>query len=294
MHWLLTSVTTLMLALASVTASVTGDARATELLAQARVALGGENKLARIERLSCSGTYRRQMGGRELSGDLSIDLQLPDKMLRTETMNPMGDATVTTEVGVNGDQPLRNSRTMGGGPNLIVRVGGPAGPDVDAQMVRRQRADLARLAIAFLLTPPASMPLEFSFAGEAEADADKADVIDAKGPGSFAARLFLDRKTHRPLMLSYRGVAPRIVMATERMHGVPDRSRIERAERAAADAHPEEAVDITMFLDEYRQVDGVWLPHHISRSIDGKPAEEWTFTTIKVNPAFKADTFSVK
>ena len=60
---------------------------------------------------------------------------------------------------------------------------------------------------------------------------------------------------------------------------------------AAAAAEP---VDITMFLDDYRAVDGVLLPHHISRSIDGKPTEEWTFKTIKINPAFKPDTFTAK
>jgi hypothetical protein len=53
-------------------------------------------------------------------------------------------------------------------------------------------------------------------------------------------------------------------------------------------------VDIATFLDDYRSVDGVLLPHHLSRSIDGKPNEEWTFKTIKLNPAFKADTFSGK
>jgi hypothetical protein len=39
-------------------------------------------------------------------------------------------------------------------------------------------------------------------------------------------------------------------------------------------------------------VDGIRLPHHLSRSIDGKPAEEMTFKTIKINPVFKSDTFS--
>jgi hypothetical protein len=46
-----------------------------------------------------------------------------------------------------------------------------------------------------------------------------------------------------------------------------------------------------MFLDDYKSVDGVMLPHHITRSIDGQPNEELTFKTIKVNPSFKADTF---
>jgi len=41
-------------------------------------------------------------------------------------------------------------------------------------------------------------------------------------------------------------------------------------------------------------VDGVMLPHHWARSIDGKPTEEMTFKTIKINPAFKADTFTAK
>ena len=34
-----------------------------------------------------------------MSGEVTIDLQLPDKMLRTETMSPMGDVTIVTEQG---------------------------------------------------------------------------------------------------------------------------------------------------------------------------------------------------
>jgi len=57
---------------------------------------------------------------------------------------------------------------------------------------------------------------------------------------------------------------------------------------------PPPIVDIQLFLDDYRAVDGVLLPHHLSRSIDGKPNEEITFKTIRINPAFKADAFAVK
>jgi len=49
-----------------------------------------------------------------------------------------------------------------------------------------------------------------------------------------------------------------------------------------------------VYLDDYKSVDGVMLPHHWARSIDGKPTEEMTFKTIKINPAFKADTFTAK
>jgi hypothetical protein len=57
---------------------------------------------------------------------------------------------------------------------------------------------------------------------------------------------------------------------------------------------PPEIVEIQLFLDDYKAIDGVLLPHHLSRSIDGKPAEEVTFKIIKINPTFKADTFSAK
>ena len=49
-----------------------------------------------------------------------------------------------------------------------------------------------------------------------------------------------------------------------------------------------------MFLDDYKAVDGVLLPHHITRSVDGQPSEEIVFKTIKVNPSFKTDTFTAK
>mgnify|MGYP003694075659 CR=1 FL=1 len=36
-----------------------------------------------------------------------------------------------------------------------------------------------------------------------------------RAPGNFAARIFLDQKSHRPLMLIYRGVAPRVMIQTQ-------------------------------------------------------------------------------
>src|SRR6266851_1911815 len=281
----------------SIAARVEGDTKAEQLLAQARQALGGEKNLNKVQGLTCTGTYERTMGDRQLSGELTIDLQLPDKMLRTETMNPMGDMTVIVGQGINGEKLLRSQRTVNGPPGAVIRMGTAPTGDAEAQAIRNARADMTRTMLALLLASPASMPLEFAYGGEAQADDAKADVLDAKGPGSFAARLFLDQKTHRPLMLQYRGVAPRVVMQTQRMEGPPDPARARQAEdaahAAAAAQPPPQLVDISLFLDDYKSVDGVQMPHHVSRSIDGKPTEEMTFKTIKVNPAFKADAFAV-
>jgi hypothetical protein len=89
-------------------------------------------------------------------------------------------------------------------------------------------------------------------------------------------------------MLAYRGVAPRVVVQSVRGDAPPA-----AAANAGGPAAPD-AVDISMFLDDYKTIDGVLLPHHITRTVDGKPSEELTFKTIKVNPAFKPDTFSPK
>ena len=277
------------LTLGGYAARAAGDAKAAELLAQARAAIGGDSKLAKVQALSCTGTLQRAMGDRQIGGEMTIDLQLPDKFLRTDSVSMMGDSVLlVTEQGVNGEKVLRSSRTLNTPPGAIIRMPPPPAPGSDAelQLLRNSRAELARLSVALLLTSPSSMPLEFTYSGEAESPDGKADVIDVKGPSSFAARLFLDKASRRPLMLTYRGVAPRMVMQTQRGDGP---GAAQRHELPAPPA-PEQ-VDISMFLDDYRSVDGVLLPHHITRSVGGQPSEEWTFKTVKVNPTFKADTF---
>jgi hypothetical protein len=270
-------------------ARAAGDAKAEQLLAQARASLGGDKNLNKVQGLSATGTYQRTMSDRQVSGDVTIDLQLPDKLLRTESMNPMGDMTIITEQGLNGETLLRNQRTLNAPPGMVVRMGAAPAGDAEAQAVRNARADLARTVLAFLLTSPAPLPLEFSAGGEAESDEGKADVIDAKGAANFAARLLLDQKSHRPLMILYRGVAPRVMI--QQQQGPPPAGR-GRGEMPPD--MPPQIVDITLFLDDYRSVDGVMLPHHMARSVDGKPTEEMTFKTIKINPAFKADTFAAR
>ena len=289
MQRLIVSLISLAMTLGGFAARVAGDTKAEQLLAQARAALGGDGNLAKVQGLTATGTYQREAGDRQLNGEVTIDLQLPDMMLRTESMRPMGDATIETLQGINGDQILRNSRTIGGGPNMMVRIAPPGGADGEAQALRNQRADMTRFALALLLTSPPSMPLEYAYGGEAEADDGKADVVDAKGPGSFTARLFFDQKTHRPLMLAYRGAAPRMMMRTQRGDGPPPGAGVPPHELP-----PPQIVDIQLFLDDYRSVDGVLLPHHLSRSVDGKPNEEMTFKTIRINPTFKPDALSVR
>jgi len=274
-------------------ARAAGDTKAEQLMAQARAALGGEQSLNNVKGLTASGTYQRTLQDRQVSGEVTLDLQLPDKLLRTESMSPLGDFTVITEQGVNGEKLLRHQRSVNAPPGVVIRMGTPPTGDAEAQAIRNAHADLARTALAFLLASPASLPLEFSGGGEAESDEGKADVIDANGAGNFAARIFLDQKSHRPLMLVYRGVAPRVMIQTQQ-GPPPEGGGRGEAGHTTADMPAPQVVDIALYLDDYKSVDGVMLPHRLARSIDGKPTEETTFKTIKINPAFKPDTFAAR
>ena len=72
-------------------ARMAGDSKAEQLMAQARAALGGEKNLNKVQGLTATGTYQRTMQRSSVAGEVTIDLQLPDKFLRTESLNPIGD-----------------------------------------------------------------------------------------------------------------------------------------------------------------------------------------------------------
>jgi hypothetical protein len=146
--------------------------------------------------------------------------------------------------------------------------------------------DASRLALALLMRADAVNPLELTYAGEAEAEDGKADVLEAKFQNA-SFRVFVDKASHLPLMMSWREPAPRF-QTIQRQPGAPPPSQEarERAEKA-----PPKLADIELFLSDYKKVDGVMLPHTFRRAMDGTVVEEWTIAKYKVNPAFAADTF---
>ena len=278
---------------------VSGDdkSRAEELLAQARAALGGDARLKAVQSLSASGQTRQVVGDgnedEQIQGEIQLDFLLPDKYMRTETTSVGGGmAEVTRIIGINGDQIFRDAHSSGGGMIMIRQP--PNDPKLQAAQTRALREEFARHLFSWLLMSPAATPLEFSYAGEAEAKDGKADAIDVKGPEGFGARLFLDKQTHRPLLLSYRAPQPR-QMIMRRMaggHDDPEKLRKEAEAQAARQAdQPPPLVDMELYFDDYRAEDGILLPHHITRSVNGQLSEEWELKKFKINPPLKADQF---
>lgn len=284
--------------------------RAEEVLKQARAALGGESKIGGVRGLSIKGKFRRVMGEREMSGEREFDLLLPDKYMRTESVFMPGMATSMTNSRAVSGQEFWASGGRAGGTMIMMRSDGkePTAEDkarAEREQARQMRAEMARYVLALLLTPTQDFPLEFSYFGEATAEDGSADVIDASGPEGFAARLFLDKQTHLPLMLSYRAPKPRVFTMVQQGgpraagggHGgkTPEELAKEAREKLKeqGEAKPEE-VEMQIRFSDYKESGGLLLPHRIAVGPDGETNEEWEIKSYSVNPQFKADKFQKK
>ena len=288
----------LILSLA-VTNVFANDGRAEEVLKQAREAIGGE-RLQKIEGLYINGQYRRAFGDRQMAGDREISISLPDKYLVEDAMNPGGMATSLVNTrGLNGGRAWSGSS---GGGGMIIRMGsGPGGAQLtpeqmEAAQRRMYQAEFSRYLLAMILMPPASMQLEFKYAGESDVEDLPADVVDVTGPDRFSVRLFFDKKTHLPLLLSYRGPKPRMLTVT-RQGGSRNPDDIKKAREEAEKKMREEGpavseeVDFFIRLTDHKKVDGVTLPHKFTFLTDSEVSEEFEISKYQVNPQFKAEKF---
>ncbi|HEV7902326.1 MAG TPA: hypothetical protein VGO96_00690 [Pyrinomonadaceae bacterium] len=279
-------------------------ARALEILKQARVAIGGEEKIASVQSLTLKGKFRRVMQEREMAGEREFNFLLPDKFMKFDTLIVGGTSTSFTNYrALSGSESWSGGNGGNGGMMFISRDGSKPTKEqmekVEREQAQRFRAEYARYLLALLLTQPSGYGMEFNYAGEAVADDGRADVIDATAPEGFAARIFLDKETHLPLMLTYRAPKPRVFTAMMRSDG--DKKKQEDAlkearEKAAHDmatAKPEE-VEMQLRFTDYRKVGGLLLPHRITQGSDGEVNEEWEIKTYELNPQFKADKFQKK
>ena len=277
------------------------DSRAQEVLKQAREAIGGEEQIQKVQGLHINGKYTRVFGDRQMGGDREISISLPNKYLVEDAMNAGGHSiSMTNTRGLNGDQAW--SANSGGG-NMFIRMGGPGGQSltpeqIEAAQRRMYGAEFSRYLLAMILTAPASLAAEYKYAGESEVEEVQADVIDVTGPDNFSVRIFFDKKSHLPLLLSYRGPKPRVMTMTREGGGAarsPEdikkaREEMEKKMQAEGPSRPEE-VDFYIRLTEHKKVGGLMLPHKLTFLTESEVSEEFEISKYQLNPQFKADQF---
>ncbi|MCC7185042.1 MAG: hypothetical protein IT185_02290 [Acidobacteria bacterium] len=314
-----------MLAVPALVIGQAGDVN--KVLADMRAALGGADKVAAVKSMTAVGrTLRTNQAGTTSESEFELAMELPDKYMMRTVLANMGQMSIYRNAGFNGnglinliDQPPSLGGGGGGGMQVITRAGGPmmapgATPtaeqkaESDRLQVLSHKRDFARLALGLLGSSYPAFPLEFSYAGEAEAADGKAHVIDVKGADDFTARLFIDTKTNMPLMLSWMALEPLVMQQTINRGGGPGQpmvmsgnmsaeERTKMMEDMAARQKEAEAnrkmVDYRVHYSNFRAVGGVKMPHTLQRSVAGKPVEEMTFESIKVNPKIDAKKFEI-
>ena len=316
------------------------------LLAEARKAVGGEDKLAAIKRLQVKGEMRRGQGNVTLEGDSELFIELPDKFRRNEslTLGPGGPGIDRVEV-LNGNDAWEENSGGGGGRGGFGRGGdfggfarggfggGQAGdpnaqgrgqgidPERVRELLRRNRqSEVARLLLGMLLMTDGPV----AWIGTAQSPDGTADVLEVKTPDGVATRLFLDSTTHLPLMMTWSGGAQRAGRGGQGRAGNAGQgsggqvgaprggdAASSAPQGAAANNVPQgggAAVDtapgrrgrapggapatLEMHLSEYKVVNGLKLPHLITRGTNGETAEEWAIKSYRINPPFKGNTFT--
>ncbi len=309
-----------VVALGVARAVVAQDAKATEVLARARKAIGGK-KLDGVTSLAVHAAAQRNVGNFQMTSDLELLLGLPDKYVRSESSNS-AMVSMSNTMGFNGDRPIKGAAQAGmpAGGGMMIRMGGPGTAmtgsgekptaeqqaQLDTQLVRSARQEISRLMLGWFATTHPSVAAEYTYAGEAESPDGKAFMVDAKSGDGFAARLFIDEATYLPLMLTYQAPQPRTMtvggpapgggrgQGERRPPSAEDQQRIEaeaRRELEQAQAQPPGMVEYTLYFDDWREEDGIKFPHALRRASGGTTVEEWTVNKVKVNPKIDPKKF---
>ena len=302
-------------------------AKAASILAEARKAIGGDDKLAAIKTLEIKGTARRGATDVNLEGDMTIVMELPGKYLRKESII-LGNAGIDIVEGLNGTESWEEQKFSGNmnfgddgggnrggsrgglpGQNQNAAAGAAADPKAaeaakQAQLVAKQ-TELARVILALLLTT--DRPVKYT--GQAASPQATAEVIEMTAPDGNPIRILIDSKTYLPLMLTWTGVAQDPIAALAARSGFRGRGRGGRGgfggfgggnqrqtpQQAAAEAARADLLSqptsLQMFLSDYKAINGVKLPHLIVRGARDQVTEEWVIKSYKFNPNLKADTF---
>ncbi len=332
-------------------------AKGTSLLTEARKALGGDERLRGVKTLQINGTFRRSAGNNTLEGDVEVFLELPQKYRRNESTGIAGGPIVErtevlngTEVwdqnaggGFGGFGGFGGGRGFGGGGRGRFGDGGGQGdrggdrgadrggqaqgaPQIDPERLkdaqrRTRQAEVSRLLVTLLLSTDGTI----AWIGTAESPEGSADVVEVTPAQGAASRLFLDTRTHMPLMITTtagggRGGRRGGDAGGRRGNGQGDGRGVGRAdgavdpgvgngprgdaEPAVADGQPrrggarggaqgpQQPITIETHLSEYKAVNGIKFPHLMTRGVNGQTNEEWVVKNYKVNQTFKGNTFT--
>lgn len=303
-------VTTLAAALVVVaTGAVVPAAPAPDLLAAMRAAIGGDAAIDAVTKFSVNGSLVRRMAGRSSNVGYEVLCELPDKFLTTtrSTVDVSGlprgvslpSTTTTASSGFNGGDPINNvggdAFTPGGMPTVI-RGPQPTDPAEIAEARRRRVSSAHREFLRFVLPrlgksfPGADVRLED--AGTASINGRAVYQVTVTDWGNRVHVLAIDSATNLPVRMTWQdrpvvSMSLGTVMNTGVAQGTPPDFPKFPADPTAGMPDVEHVLTFTKFKLE----NGLNWPREISKTVNGKPSEDWSLGKVNLTPRFKADTF---
>ena len=199
--------------------------------------------------------------------EVTIDAREPVMVRKID-----GDATLISEDG--------KTATVDGKKVLISKAAPIGGK---AEFMRSN--ELFRTTLSLLLTAPEGLDVTYSYAGEGSVDGASCDIIAASDGGS-TFKLYLDKSTSLPRMISFQGHKPFMIRF--------DKGDVKPGDETKTFVRqlPEpEMAEFQIKFSDFRTVNGLQLPHKWTQTIAGKGDETLEITSYELNPANIADKF---
>ena len=149
--------------------------------------------------------------------------------------------------------------------------------------------ELFRTAFALLLSAPEGADASYNYAGEADVDGNSCNVIVAQTGGE-SFKLYLDKSTSLPRMMSYQAVQPLVFKFNKEDAKASGEKENHVFVRRAAHKAPETAEFQVKFSD-YRSVGGIQLPFRWTQSVGGETNQTIDIVNYEINPAGIAEKF---
>ena len=299
-------------------AATARDERAEAVLRQAREAIGGEAAINAVQNLLINGAVNHKMilpGGEEhtAQGNLEMALDLSGKINKR------------IQIGVNapGAQHEANKTVIVKRADVLVDRNreNSSVERFEKRLPGGNADELSRLVFGFLLKTSPSLNAVYNYLGESSVDGTTAEIVEARSENGFAVKIFIDKQSHLPLMMSYRAVAPhQFVIIRKAGEPAPNpniekdvvilRGDVQPADKAAGDRQtkifirkkdadgnvaeivkpgattervPLEEAEFQLRFSDYRSVDGLMLPHKIVQTVNGREGESITINNFQIN-----------
>jgi hypothetical protein len=185
-----------------------------------------------------------------------------------------GDQTVvTSEDGktttVEGKKVLiRKADGLGGGENM-------------------RSNELFRTTLSLLLSAPEGLDVTYTYVGEGSVDGVSCDIIAANDGGS-TVKLYLDKTTSLPRMMTFQSHKPFIIRIDK---DAPKPEAGGETKIFTRQLAKPEMAEFQVKFSDFRSVGGLQLPHKWTQTVGGKDDEVLEITSFEVNPANIADKF---